>query len=125
MTNYGTWTDDAEGSGSGCLVSVGGKVGSLDSLVGWLGPAAYLPFIWVDAEIRSRIGRTALVLRVVPNDVMSAKQLAAALHISKSGVYNLLNSPDFPTLRIGGRKLVMKQDLLVWLKQHTSGQDET
>ena len=56
-------------------------------------------------------------------DVMNAKQLAAALHISKSGAYNLLNSPDFPTLRIGGRKLVMKQDLLVWLKRHTSGQE--
>ena len=40
-------------------------------------------------------------------DVMDAKQLAEALQISKAGAYNLLNSPDFPTLRIGGRKLVM------------------
>lgn len=40
----------------------------------------------------------------MPN-VMNAKQLAAALHISKSGTYNLLNSPDFPTLRIGGRQI--------------------
>lgn len=44
-------------------------------------------------------------------DVMDAKQLAEALQISKAGAYNLLNSPDFPTLRIGGRKLVMKQVL--------------
>ncbi len=58
-------------------------------------------------------------------DVMNAKQLAAALHISKSGAYNLLNSEGFPTLRIGGRKLVMKQNLLVWLKSHTSGQEGT
>ena len=42
-------------------------------------------------------------------DVMDAKQLAEALQISKAGAYNLLNSPDFPTLRIGGRKLVMKK----------------
>lgn len=56
-------------------------------------------------------------------DVMNAKQLAAALHISKSGAYNLLSSPDFPTLRIGGRKLVMKQDLLLWLKRHTNEQE--
>ena len=35
-------------------------------------------------------------------DVMDAKQLAQALQISKAGAYNLLNSPDFPTLRIGG-----------------------
>ena len=45
-------------------------------------------------------------------DVMDAKQLAQALQISKAGAYNLLNSPDFPTLRIGGRKLVMKNELL-------------
>ena len=45
-------------------------------------------------------------------DVMDAKQLAEALQISKAGAYNLLNSPDFPTLRIGGRKLVMKQNLI-------------
>ena len=45
-------------------------------------------------------------------DVMDAKQLAEVLRISKAGAYNLLNSLDFPTLRIGGRKLVMKQDLL-------------
>lgn len=54
-------------------------------------------------------------------DVMDAKQLAQALQISKAGSYNLLNSPDFPTLRIGGRKLVMKQDLLEWLRSHTNG----
>ena len=54
-------------------------------------------------------------------DVMDAKLLAEALRISKAGAYNLLNSPDFPTLRIGGRKLVMKQDLLDWLRSHTNG----
>ena len=37
-------------------------------------------------------------------DVKDAKQLA------KAGVYKLLNAPDFPTLRIGGRKLVMKNE---------------
>ena len=54
-------------------------------------------------------------------DVMDAKQLAQALQISKAGAYNLLNDLDFPTLRIGGRKLVMKQDLLDWLRSHTNG----
>ena len=52
-------------------------------------------------------------------DVMDAKQLAESLRISKAGAYNLLNDPDFPTLRIGGRKLVMKQDLIIWLKSRT------
>ena len=53
-------------------------------------------------------------------DVMDAKLLAEALRSSKAGAYNLLNSPDFPTLRIGGRKLVMKQDLLEWLRSQTN-----
>lgn len=53
-------------------------------------------------------------------DVMDAKQIAEALQISKAGAYNLLNNPDFPTLRIGGRKLVMKNDLVEWLKSHTN-----
>ncbi|RHQ58067.1 DNA-binding protein [Firmicutes bacterium AF25-13AC] len=42
------------------------------------------------------------------------------MQISKAGAYNLLNSPDFPTLRIGGRKLVMKNELVEWLKSHTN-----
>ena len=53
-------------------------------------------------------------------DVMDAKQLAEALQISKAGAYNLLSSPDFPTLRIGGRKLVMKNELVEWLKNRTN-----
>jgi len=53
-------------------------------------------------------------------DVMDAKQLAEALQISKAGAYNLLNDPDFPTLRIGGRKMVMKNELIIWLKDHTN-----
>ena len=53
-------------------------------------------------------------------DVMDAKQIAEALQISKAGAYNLLNSPGFPTLRIGGRKLVMKSELILWLKSHTN-----
>ena len=57
-------------------------------------------------------------------DVMDAKQIAEALHLSKAGAYNLLNDPDFPTLQIGGRKLVMKQDLLAWLKSKTNLKNE-
>lgn len=53
-------------------------------------------------------------------DVMDAKQLAKALQISKAGAYNLLNSPDFPTLRIGRRKLVMKNELVEWPKSRTN-----
>ena len=53
-------------------------------------------------------------------DVMTAEQLASALQISKSGAYALLNHSDFPTLRVGGRKMVMKKDLLEWLNSRTN-----
>ena len=56
-------------------------------------------------------------------DVMDAKQVAEVLRISKAGAHNLLNSSDFPTLRVGGRKLVMKHDLLEWLRSHTNGKE--
>jgi len=56
-------------------------------------------------------------------DVMDAGQLAKALQISKAGAYNLLGDPDFPTLRIGGRKMVMKSELIAWLKRHTNRQE--
>ena len=52
--------------------------------------------------------------------VLDVSQLAEVLHLSRAGAYNLLNQPDFPTLRIGGRKPVMKQDLIEWLRQHTN-----
>ena len=53
-------------------------------------------------------------------DVITAEQLTSALQISKSGAYALLNRSDFPTLRIGGRKMVMKKDLLEWLNSRTN-----
>ena len=53
-------------------------------------------------------------------DVLTAEQLASALQISKSGAYALLNRSDFPTLRIGGRTMVMKKDLLEWLNSRTN-----
>ena len=53
-------------------------------------------------------------------DVMDAKQLAEALQISRAGAYNLVNSADFPALRIGGRELVMKNELVKWLKSRTN-----
>ena len=54
-------------------------------------------------------------------DVMNVRELAAALHLSRAGAYNLMNAPDFPTLKIGGRKLVMKQDLIAYLRRRTNG----
>ena len=53
-------------------------------------------------------------------DVLDASQLADVLHLSRSGAYNLLNKPDFPTLHVGGKKLVLKQALIDWMRRHTN-----
>lgn len=53
-------------------------------------------------------------------DVLDASQLADVLHLSRSGAYNLLNKPDFPTLHVGGKKMVMKQKLTDWMNRHTN-----
>ena len=53
-------------------------------------------------------------------DILDAAQIASALRISRAGAYNLLSSEEFPTLHIGRRKLVMKNDLIQWLKSHTN-----
>lgn len=44
------------------------------------------------------------------------------LSISKAGAYQLLNRSDFPILQVGGRKLVTKQKLALWMEQHTNTQ---
>ena len=53
-------------------------------------------------------------------DVLDANTLAKALHISRSSSYNLLSSRDFPVLKIGGRKMVLKECLIDWLRDHTT-----
>ncbi|MBQ8935983.1 MAG: helix-turn-helix domain-containing protein, partial [Oscillospiraceae bacterium] len=51
-------------------------------------------------------------------EVLTAKDLQSYLHISRAGAYNLLNRADFPTLRIGKRKLVTRQCLLRWIDEN-------
>ena len=53
-------------------------------------------------------------------EVMNAVELAAFLHISRAGAYNLLNSKNFPTLHVGERKMVTKENLLRWIEQNTN-----
>ena len=55
-------------------------------------------------------------------DILNAQQLAEVLGISRAGAYQILNSKEFPTLRIGKRMLVHKDKLLVWIDDHTGGQ---
>ncbi len=43
---------------------------------------------------------------MVQGDVMIASELAHYLRISLASAYTLMARPDFPTIRVGNRKLV-------------------
>lgn len=50
--------------------------------------------------------------------VLNVKDLHAFLGIPQSSIYDLLHRADFPTLHVNSRLLVLKADLLEWMKQH-------
>ncbi|MEA4896229.1 MAG: helix-turn-helix domain-containing protein [Oscillospiraceae bacterium] len=56
----------------------------------------------------------------LPN-ILNADQLASTLGVSRARAYQLLNTANFPTLKIGKRKLVPKDKLIQWIDQHTGG----
>ena len=47
--------------------------------------------------------------------------VAQVLGISTSSSYALLHSKGFPTLRIGGRMVVPRDQFPAWVEQHTGG----
>jgi excisionase family DNA binding protein len=49
--------------------------------------------------------------------VLTADQLAQALGISRAGAYQLMHSKGFPTIRIGKRMVVPKEQLLIWMEE--------
>ena len=51
--------------------------------------------------------------------VLNANQLASVLNISLTNAYCLLRSENFPTLRIGRRLLVSRDNLLNWMNEHS------
>ena len=51
--------------------------------------------------------------------VLNANQLAGVLNISLTNAYCLLRSENFPTLRIGRRLLVSRDNLLNWMNEHS------
>lgn len=53
---------------------------------------------------------------------MNAKDVAGYLHVSLTCAYEIMNSVDFPTLKIGRRLLVTKERFLQWLDA-SSGQN--
>jgi len=53
--------------------------------------------------------------------MLNANQLAAILGISRAGAYELMHSKGFPTLRIGKRMMVQKDQLARWIDRQSGG----
>jgi predicted DNA-binding transcriptional regulator AlpA len=49
--------------------------------------------------------------------MLNARQVQSILGISRSATYNLLNSEQFPRIKIGTRIVVPRTELLKWLDQ--------
>ncbi len=52
-------------------------------------------------------------------EILNAKDLSRIFRISLSHAYQLLNRADFPTLHMGGRKFVTRENLLRWMDENT------
>lgn len=50
-------------------------------------------------------------------EVLKAKDVSAFLNVSPRYAYEIMERNDFPTLKIGRTKRVMKQDFLNWLEK--------
>ena len=53
--------------------------------------------------------------------LLNVKQLAELLGVSDSSVYGLIQEDDFPSLRIGKRIVIPKEELRKWISAHTKG----
>lgn len=52
---------------------------------------------------------------------LNAETVAKVLGVAPSTTYELMHEADFPTLKIGNRIVVPKEQFIVWVQQHTEG----
>ena len=51
----------------------------------------------------------------IMDEMLTVKQLQQHLKLSKQGAYNLVNRPDFPTVRVGRKILIPVGKLKEWI----------
>lgn len=52
---------------------------------------------------------------------LNAELVAKVLGVSISSAYELMHENDFPTLRVGNRMVVPKEQFIQWVVEHTQG----
>ena len=53
--------------------------------------------------------------------LLNVKQLAGLLGVSDSSAYELIQEDDFPSVRIGNRIVIPKDELRKWISTNTKG----
>ena len=56
---------------------------------------------------------------------LNAAMVARVLGVAPSSAYELMHGKDFPTLRVGSRMVVPKENFIEWVGQHTKGGGDT
>ena len=53
--------------------------------------------------------------------MLTVTDVAAVLGISRTGAYELVRQEGFPTLSVGTRIIVPKEQFIRWIDEHTGG----
>ena len=53
--------------------------------------------------------------------ILNAETVAKVLGVAPSTAYELMHEADFPTLKIGNRMVVPKEQFIAWVQRHTEG----
>ena len=56
---------------------------------------------------------------------LNAATVSSVLGVSPASAYELMHEKDFPTLRVGSRMVVPKENFIEWVGQHTKGGGDT
>ncbi|MCR5783620.1 MAG: helix-turn-helix domain-containing protein [Clostridia bacterium] len=54
--------------------------------------------------------------------MLNAETLAKVLGVAPSSAYELMHEKDFPTLKIGNRLVIPKEDFIAWVRSHTGSE---
>ena len=55
---------------------------------------------------------------------LNAEMVAKVLGVSPASSYELMHEDGFPTLRVGSRMVVPKEEFIRWVKENTKGGGE-
>ena len=54
--------------------------------------------------------------------MLNAQQIAETLGFSRAGAYELLHSKGFPTLKVGKRLMVSKENFISWINRNSQSE---